>query len=81
MDSPINNTSHTEANQIDQTVVNQFRMIIAIVMIILIIFMAFFIYNLIKCYMPKWNNDDQKEENAETRNINNENRKIEFEEI
>ena len=39
---------------IDNDVVKQFKIIVVIVFIILLFFLGFFVYNLIKCYLPKW---------------------------
>ncbi len=55
----------------------QFYVIITIVFIVLIVFLGFFIYNLIKCYLPKWRG---KRELVDEQNKNTANR-IEFEEV
>ena len=38
----------------EDTVVKQFKIIVAEVFIILVFFLGFFVYNLIKSYLPKW---------------------------
>ena len=51
----INSTSiQNEENEIDDQVIKQFKFIITIVFIILICSLGYFVYNLIKCYLPKW---------------------------
>lgn len=69
----------TEVNTDEQAkseAMKQFYFIITVVFIILLVFLGFFIYNLIKCYLPKWMNkrNGQLKEDTEIR-------KIEFEEI
>ena len=44
----------TRCKEIDDDVVKQFKIIMIIVLIVLIAFLGFFVYNLIKCYLPKW---------------------------
>ena len=49
------NTSSTDdSGQIDDDVLKQFKLIIGIVFIVLFLFLAYFVYNLIRCYLPKW---------------------------
>ncbi len=38
----------------EDSVVKQFKIIVVVVFIILLCFLGFFVYNLIKCYLPKW---------------------------
>ena len=38
----------------DEKLLKQFKIIIIIVFILLLFFLGFFVYNLIKCYLPKW---------------------------
>ena len=55
---PINCTgadiNNTECLQIENNIVKQFTIIVIVVFIILLFFLGFFVYNLIKCYLPKW---------------------------
>ena len=44
----------------EDDIVFQFKIIICIVFVILILFLAFFVYNLIKCYLPKWRRDKER---------------------
>jgi hypothetical protein len=64
---------------VDEAVVHQFKIIVVIVLIILVVFLGFFIYNLIKCYLPKWRSRELVKEEGNEHTVNN--RKIEFEEI
>jgi hypothetical protein len=69
----------TEVNANEQAkndAMKQFYFILTVVFIILLVFLGFFIYNLIKCYLPKWMNKKNSGVIEET-----EIRKIEFEEI
>ena len=54
--SNLTNTSNIENNtsEIDDEVIKQFKFIVTIVFIILLLFLGYFVYNLIKCYLPKW---------------------------
>ena len=49
-------------NTIDDSVLRQFKIIMVFVLIILLIFLGFFIYNLIKCYLPKWRGQNKLQE-------------------
>ena len=51
--------------QIDNDAVKQFKILVSIVFIGLIIFLIYFIYNLIKCYLPKWRRERQLREEGE----------------
>ena len=44
----------------EDDIVFQFKIIISIVFVILILFLGFFVYNLIKCYLPKWRRDKER---------------------
>ena len=48
------NSTDPDCNDLDSNVVAQFELIIIIVLILLLAFLGFFVYNLIKCYLPKW---------------------------
>ncbi len=55
---PINctgaNINNDECLANEKAIENQFKIIVSVVFIILLIFLGFFVYNLIKCYLPKW---------------------------
>jgi hypothetical protein len=68
--------STTTDNEINQKATDEFKVIVTVVLIILLLFLGFFIYNLIKCYLPKWKRDKQRLE-EETSNP----RRIEIEEM
>ena len=61
------------------------KMMIIFVIIIMILFLCFFIYNLIKCYLPRLlNNRDENSKYINQKNESkntNETKKIEFEEL
>jgi hypothetical protein len=59
MTDEINNTTDSEINQ---KATDEFKVIVTVVLVILLIFLGFFIYNLIKCYLPKWRRGKQLEE-------------------
>jgi hypothetical protein len=66
----INSTSiQNEENEIDDQVIKQFKFIITIVFIILICSLGYFVYNLIKCYLPKWRKKKLQEESLEPAQI------------
>lgn len=84
--SELNNNSsnlkHQDDNNINEEATKQFKTIISIILVLLLLFLCYFIYNLIKCYLPKWRgkagfnrheDTSQGNRNAQTR--------IEFEEI
>ena len=56
-DATINNTAYSTD---EDDIVFQFKIIISIVFIVLILFLGFFVYNLIKCYLPKWRKNKEK---------------------
>ena len=54
---PINCTGaniNKEECAFEEKLQNQFKIIVSVVFIILLLFLGFFVYNLIKCYLPKW---------------------------
>ena len=63
---PINCTgadiNKDECKAIDNSVVQQFQIIMVVVFILLALFLGFFVYNLIKCYLPKWKKNKLREE-------------------
>ena len=64
---PINCTgadiNNEECKAMEDNVVRQFKIIVVVVFIILLFFLGFFVYNLIKCYLPKWRRNRLVEEN------------------
>lgn len=73
-------SNHTDSsNEAQQDALKQFYFILTLVFIVLIIFLGFFIYNLIKCYLPKWRNKRELVNNENEMRDNS--RRIEFEEI
>ena len=63
--NPLNCLNTTTVNTdeckiVDDSVLRQFKIIMIFVLIILLIFLGFFIYNLIKCYLPKWRKNKEK---------------------
>jgi hypothetical protein len=74
-----NNTSgENEPSEIDDEVIKQFKFIITIVFIILLFSLGYFVYNLIKCYLPKWRkNKKLQEESLQPAQIMNEPKKNE----
>ena len=63
---PINCTGADINNDVckavDKNVVQQFTIIMAVVFILLVLFLGFFVYNLIRCYLPKWRKNKLREE-------------------
>lgn len=78
-ETPKNNTDTDTGDATNDQVMQQFKIILGGVFVILILFLAFFVYNLIKCYLPKWRNRRElvKEENANNIEV----RKIEIEDL
>ena len=79
-----NSTNSTDATKENQ--INNLKLIIVIVIIIMCLFLCFFIYNLIKCYLPKFLKNADKDNNRyidqkDESRIKNERGKIEFEEL
>lgn len=75
--NPKNNTnSQNGQNEIDDDIIKQFSIIIIIVFIVLVCSLGYFVYNLIKCYLPKWRNKKKlQEESLQPANIANEHKK------
>ena len=76
-----NNTTNDQCKDIDDSVIQQFKIIITIVLIVLLAFLGFFVYNLIKCYLPKWRRERELREGGTAVNIqdsSNEGAQIEF---
>ena len=53
-------TNNTACAENEEDIVFQFKIIISIVFLVLILFLGFFVYNLIKCYLPKWRRNKEK---------------------
>lgn len=74
-------TNDEQCKDIDDNVIQQFKIIITIVLIVLLAFLGFFVYNLIKCYLPKWRRERELREGGTAVNIqdtSNEGVQIEF---
>ncbi len=74
-------TNDEQCKDIDDNVIQQFKIIITIVLIVLLAFLGFFVYNLIKCYLPKWRRERELREGGTVVNIqdtSNEGVQIEF---
>jgi hypothetical protein len=74
-------TNDEQCKDIDDNVIQQFKIIITIVLIVLLAFLGFFVYNLIKCYLPKWRRERELREGGTVVNIQdstNEGVQIEF---
>ncbi len=54
-----------ECNNINEQTVKQFQILIVIVFILLIFFLGCYVYNLIKCYLPKWRKKKLVEEDRQ----------------
>ncbi len=63
---PINctgaNMNNDECKAMEDNIMKQFKIIVAVVFVILLLFLGFFVYNLIKCYLPKWRRNKLAEE-------------------
>lgn len=71
-----NNTNgDNDPTDIDDEVIKQFKLIITIVFIILLCSLGYFVYNLIKCYLPKWRKKKLQEESLQPAQIVNEPKK------
>lgn len=46
-------SNSTKCKEVDDEVIQQFKIIMVVVLIVLVVFLGFFVY-LIKCYLPKW---------------------------
>ena len=66
--STVNNE---QCKEIDDNVVQQFKIIMFIVLIVLLGFLGFFVYNLIKCYLPKWKREREMKQGGSVVEINN----------
>ena len=75
-----NNSTDNEdkCKEIDDSVVQQFKVMVFIVFMILLAFLGFFVYNLIKCYLPKWKREKEMKEGGSVVNIQSSTSQIEF---
>ena len=48
-----------ECKVVDKNMIMQFKILIVITFILLIFFLGCYVYNLIKCYLPKWRKQRQ----------------------
>ena len=64
------NETNTKGNygekELDDDIVKQFKLIITVVFIILILSLLYFVYNLIKCYLPKWRRGNVQEDQLQS---------------
>lgn len=60
MDSPPTNSSNVTSSEVDGRIIAQFKLILLLVLCGLIIFLGFLVYNLIKCYLPKWRSENKR---------------------
>ena len=60
-----------EECQVDPKTMIQFKILIVIIFILLIFFLGCYIYNLIKCYLPKWRKKKLVEEERQVEIRNN----------
>lgn len=58
------NCTNSQAEDVDSDIVANFKIIIFIVLLVLLVFLGFFVYNLIKCYLPKWTGRKRLQEDA-----------------
>ena len=66
----------SDTQSLNNNIKEEFKIVLIIILIILLIFLGFFIYNLIKCYLPKWRKQLIKDDHKELKNAN-----MEFEEL
>ena len=59
-----------EECKVEEKMVMQFKILIVIIFILLIFFLGCYVYNLIKCYLPKWRKKKfiEEERQVEIRN-------------
>ena len=57
-----NQNDNSDNQQLDDSVIKQFKFILTIVFVVLILFLIYFVYNLIKCYLPKWRREQKYQE-------------------
>jgi hypothetical protein len=69
--------NNQDDESINKKATEEFKVIVTVILVILLIFLGFFIYNLIKCYLPKWRRQKQQLTDEEAGN----GRRIEIEEM
>ena len=70
-----NNTNNKGNSENNTNAANEtFRTLLFIIIGVLCLFLCFFVYNLIKCYLPKWMNKDRNR-------LESEGNSVEFEKI
>lgn len=57
------------SEELDDEIIKQFKLIISIVFIVLILSLIYFVYNLIKCYLPKWRKAKLQEDELKSAKI------------
>jgi hypothetical protein len=67
-----------EENDVSKNAAKEFKIIIMIILCILIAFMCAFVYNIIKCYLPKWRNKRQLVEESDNSDTGHNTRKLEM---
>lgn len=79
MDNSIKSTNipASDNNQVENAK-KEFKFIIMIILFILFIFLCMFVYNLIKCYLPKWRRTKRDFVDMTENTNENNNRKIEM---
>lgn len=70
---------NSQCDQVDSSVVKQYKLILGLALIFLVICLGLFIYNLIKCYLPKWRKDSKRLHEEKSEIANQRNVKIELE--
>ena len=73
-----NNATKENPTEIDDDVIKQFKFIITLVFIVLLCSLGYFVYNLIRCYLPKWRKKKLQEESLQPAKIENEPKKKEI---
>lgn len=53
MNNSTNNTTSTQNTTHNQYLYDQFKLFLSCAIVVMIIFLIFFVYNLVKCYLPK----------------------------
>ena len=71
-------TNNAKCKEIDDDIVKQFKFIMIVVLFILLAFLGFFVYNLIKCYLPKWKKQAFQTVSSSEQNETEKNVQIEF---
>lgn len=66
------NALNASNDDIDIDIIQQFKMIVMIILLVLIVSLGFFVYNLIKCYLPKWRGKLKVDEEDEKCNLKKE---------